>query len=76
MSEPNETKEEFIERYEKASGSTGIFERYRVALPCDCDDGGGPTHWAAISRNSLSVRHHLDFDAPKGTPWPEGVERD
>jgi len=67
-----ETKNQFIERYVKQIGwSLEEFQKYMVALPCNCEVGGGPTHWAAVRRWPVTIRHHLEFDAPDGTPWPE-----
>lgn len=73
MNVENETREQFMERYQRNSKLPGIFEKYRIALPCDCEDGGGPTHWAAISRDPLTVKDHLKMYAPEGTPWPDGI---
>ena len=75
MHPTEETKEQFMERYAAHSKRPDIFEDEMIALPCDCKDGGGPTHWAALSRGDLGlIRDHLDYYAPRGTPWPEGVE--
>ena len=70
-----ETKEQFMERYQATdSRIPEPFTTYHIALPCDCDDGGGPTHWAAVSRTDLGlIKDHLDFHAPPDTPWPEGI---
>lgn len=69
-----ETKEQFMERYAAYSQRPDVFEKDMIALPCDCEEGGGPTHWAALGRAYTGlIRHHLDFHAPEGTPWPEGV---
>lgn len=74
LSPTKETKEQFMERYVAYSKMLDIFKKYMIALPCDCEDGGGPTHWAAVSRtNAGLIRHQLDFHAPEGTPWPEGI---
>ncbi len=75
MHPTEETKEQFMERYAAHSKRLDIFEDEMIALPCNCKDGGGPTHWAALSRGDLGlIRDHLDYHAPRGTPWPEGVE--
>lgn len=74
MLRTEETKEQFIERYVTHPRSPDIFENDMIALPCDCEDGGGPTHWAALRRGDAGlIRHHLDFCAPEGTPWPDGI---
>ena len=71
-----ETKEQFMERYTIYWSDWGdIFETKVVAMPCDCEDGGGPTHWAAVRRDPCLIRHHLEFCAPEGTPWPEGIPK-
>lgn len=72
MNEPadptSETKEQFMERYGR-----DIFEKYKIALPCDCEDGGGPTHWAAVHRDPQMVHDHLELYAPDETPWPDEI---
>lgn len=70
-----ETKQQFIERYLESMGGKRNFVDHLIALPCDCIDGGGPTHWAAVARDPLSVHSHLDLYAPKGTPWPDDVPK-
>jgi len=70
-----ETKEQFVERYSKGSATQGVFDNHRIAMPCDCEDGGGPTHWAAIRRDTENVEHHLQFHAPEGTPWPTEIDK-
>lgn len=71
-----ETKQEFIERYMSGRQKpNGTFAKFKIALPCDCDDGGGPTHWAAIPRDPMLIAHHLQFHAPENTPWPDEIER-
>lgn len=35
------------------------FKDRMISMPCTCDDGGGPTHWAAIGNNPRSIRAHL-----------------
>ena len=73
MNPTEETKEQFIERYVAWPNVARDFENDLIVLPCDCEDGGGPTHWAAIPPDAGLIRHHLEFQAPKDTPWPEGV---
>ncbi len=69
-----ETKEQFMERYATHSRKPDIFENDKIALPCDCEDGGGPTHWAALRQDVPGlIGHHLVFCAPEGTPWPDGI---
>jgi len=69
-----ETREEFMTRYQAGTPAIpDIFLRHLIALPCDCDDGGGPTHWAAVSRDPLHIQQHLELYAPSGTPWPVDV---
>jgi len=70
----SETKEQFITRYQKGCSFPDIFEN-KIALPCDCDDGGGPTHWSAVSRDPDMVKTHLELYAPSGTPWPDEIPR-
>ncbi len=68
----NETKQEFMDRYETDLGIADLFKTTVIALPCNC---GGSTHWAAVSRDPRDVRMHLDLYAP-GTPWPEEITND
>jgi hypothetical protein len=75
MKPTKETKEQFIERYQKGYSKNIPFEDDYVALLCDCEDGGGPTHWAAVPKNLGLIKHHLEFYAPEGTLWPEGVPK-
>ena len=56
-----ETQEQFIERYERRyprAFSSGDM----VAMPCTCEDGGGPTHWAAIPNIPEGIAEHLEFE--------------
>jgi hypothetical protein len=69
-----ETKEEFIERYNKMDCHHDYDPSIMVIMPCDCEEGGGPTHWAALYRIPSMIRHHLEFNAPVGTPWPEEMK--
>ncbi len=75
MKPTEETKEQFMERYVNASRDCDIFEKQFIVLPCDCEDGGGPTHWGAVRRDAEMIESHLDLYAPKGTPWPEGIPK-
>lgn len=75
MLDMNETKEQFEERYSRASHRPDIFKTHKISLPCDCEDGGGPTHWAAVPRDPELVRDHLKLYAPDGTPWPDEIPR-
>jgi len=70
-----ETKEEFMGRYHSEWKGYNIFPKHKIALPCDCQDGGGPTHWAAVQRDAEFVALHLELYAPEGTPWPEEIPR-
>ena len=71
-----ETKEQFVEQYVAKRESVSSVDKFNdtyVVLPCDCEDGGGPTHWAAVRRDANLIEDHLELYAPKGTPWPEEV---
>lgn len=54
---PVETKEEFEARY--SMDNPDIFKTRRVAMPCSCEEGGGPVHWAAIHNDEESIADHL-----------------
>lgn len=58
-----ESKEAFIARYCAGSRmARDRFDRRMVAMECTCEEGGGPTHWAAISNNPLSIQDHLNHE--------------
>ena len=61
--DPNkETRLQFEERYE--AGSNGVkFGVNMLSLPCTCWDGGGPTHWAAVSNTPSAIKEHVLHEA-------------
>ena len=65
MDRTKETREEFEERYSKQSPGV-VFGENMISLPCDCEDGGGPTHWAAVRNNSDAIEVHNELYALKG----------
>jgi len=63
------TKDEFIERYCSASRITrDHFHRYKIALPCQCGEGGC-MGWAAISHDYDLICDHIQFHGPGPTEW-------
>jgi hypothetical protein len=61
----HETAEEFIVSYCAYHKTTREnFDKYKVALPCDCEEGGGPTHWAAILNQPHFIADHNEFHNP------------
>lgn len=55
-----ETREEFEARWLAAwqlehPGSQYEFGNQVVSMPCTCEDGGGPTHWAAIPNDPGAI---------------------
>ena len=57
-----ETREQFEERY-TASVYGVEFGVNTLSLPCTCTDGGGPTHWAAVSNNPVAIKSHVLHEA-------------
>ncbi len=57
----NETKEQFEARFAKYMPSA-VFGENRVAMPCTCKEGGGPTHWVAIANTPESIRDHRELE--------------
>lgn len=47
-----ETKEDFEARCCKGKD--------KVVMPCTCEAGGGPTHWAGIRDSPQAIQDHLD----------------
>lgn len=33
-----------------------------ISMPCTCEDGGGPTHWAAIGNTTEAIESHVDHE--------------
>ena len=57
-----ETRKQFEERY--AASVYGVaFGANTLSLPCTCEDGGGPTHWAAVSNNPVAIKAHVLHEA-------------
>ncbi|KKL51393.1 hypothetical protein LCGC14_2295930 [marine sediment metagenome] len=55
---------EFERAYIKRSNiSRSFYNRWRITLPCKCDDDGCEG-WASISKNPDSVHHHCLFSFP------------
>lgn len=57
-----ETKEQFQSRYIAAGNFHVVWGETHVALPCTCEDGGGPTHWACVNDTPEAVQSHLDHE--------------
>lgn len=61
MKDPTkETRAEFEERYASGSRWPMKWEVDYLSLPCTCDDGGGPTHWAAIRNTPEMIELHKE----------------
>lgn len=56
-----ETKADFEMRY-RSSETGAVFGTNRVAMPCTCEDGGGPTHWAAVRNTPEAIDEHLALE--------------
>jgi hypothetical protein len=65
-----ETKEEFIAAYCANHNRPGhvatpeYLAKYKVILPCNCEEAGGPWHWAVVSNDPYLVRTHNLFYNP------------
>ena len=59
----SETRCEFERRY-VADFPRATFgeDGNMIAMTCTCDDGGGPTHWAAIDFDRKSILAHQDHE--------------
>jgi len=53
---PSETRGEFEARYSKPQGV--FWGRDLISLPCNCEDGGGPWHWAAVKNSPEDIARH------------------
>ena len=61
------TKEEFIAYYcENAGRSEDEILKYRVALPCACDEYEY-VHWAMVTKDEGLIKHHMSFNSPAAT---------
>lgn len=56
-----ESREQFEARYQ-GKYPHRIFDKIKVAMKCTCEDGGGPTHWAAIRNTPEAIRDHRDHE--------------
>ena len=68
MTNPTEeTQEEFEHRYTAQSSYPVVFGEDHISMPCTCEDGGGPTHWAAIINTpEMTALHVEDEDRRSG----------
>lgn len=66
MAEFNETQAEFESRVVAAMRENN--ERVRefgvdvVSLPCSCEDGGGPWHWAMVRNDQEQIAEHVEHE--------------
>lgn len=56
-----ETREEFERRY-RVIFPRAVFGQTHLSLECTCEDGGGPTHWAAIGNTPEMIRFHRSHE--------------
>lgn len=59
--EPNKSKEQFEADY-LATHPRAVFGQTVVAMPCTCEEGGGPTHWAAIRNTPEAIEDHMSHE--------------
>lgn len=57
-----ETQAEFEARYLEGFPRV-VFGETVVAMPCTCEDGGGPTHWAGVNNTPGAVADHLEHES-------------
>ena len=61
MTDPTkETQAEFEERYDVDRDD--LFKHRLVSMSCTCEDGGGLTHWAAITNTGQAIQHHIEHE--------------
>ena len=61
------TKEEFIADYcGHTDMSVAEVMKYRVALPCACDEYKY-VHWAMVTKDEGLIKHHMSFNSPAAT---------
>lgn len=61
MDAPTETQAEFEARYNARYRSV-VFGEDMVSLPCTCEEGGGPTHWAAVRNVPEAIKEHREHE--------------
>lgn len=57
-----ETQAEFEKRYAEEYAYPVVWGENKVSMPCTCEYGGGPTHWAAIINTPEMIELHLDTE--------------
>jgi hypothetical protein len=57
-----QTQDEFIAEYVAAfpHKTFGSEDATHCVLQCTCEDGGGPTHWAAIRNTKQARESHFE----------------
>jgi len=68
-----ETVDHFKARYLRRFPKT-IFGKTKVVLACTCEDGGGPTHWAAICNEPRAIADHLEHEVCLADLRKMGIE--
>ena len=58
---PTNSREAFEASY-RLTHPQASFGDNMVALPCTCEDGGGPTHWAAIRNTADAIAAHHEHE--------------
>ena len=56
-----EPVEQFMREY-RVSHKNAVFGGNVVAMKCTCEDGGGPTHWAAIRNTPEAIENHIEHE--------------
>ena len=63
MKPTEETKEQFMARYQSTEHGLGSFDSQKmIAMRCSCEEGGGPWHWAAIYNDPESIERHKSHE--------------
>ena len=56
-------EEEFEHQYEQYLPGGKIFWGIsHISLPCSCEDGGGPWHWAAVQNTHEAISRHMEIE--------------
>jgi len=73
----NKTREEFEAKYLERGGCVE-FGVTHVSVPCSCEDGGGPWHWAAVLMTPAMLELHFELEAgyadSREKPEPDKIE--
>lgn len=67
-----EPREAFEARYIESCEHSVEFGRTHISIPCSCEDGGGPWHWAAVKNNPEAIEDHFENESWLANLRPAG----